>query len=49
MADSRKTDVLKNTSREYMEELSEDLLKWYSASNRGVLRWAYFVFRKRTP
>lgn len=49
VADSRKADMLKHTSAEYLEELSEDLLRWYSASNRGVLRWAFFVFRKRTP
>lgn len=34
----RKTDMLNSTSPEYVEELSEDLLKWYGASNEGVLR-----------
>lgn len=31
--------MLRNTSPEYVDELSKDLLKWYSASNRGVLRY----------
>lgn len=38
VADSRKADMLKHTSLEYVEELAEDLLKWYAASNRGMLR-----------
>ncbi|CAM9843624.1 unnamed protein product [Scytosiphon promiscuus] len=46
VADARKEDMLKNTSAEYAEELSRDLVKWYSASKRGVLRWSFFTFRK---
>lgn len=38
MANSRKEDMVKNTSPEYVDEISKDLLKWHSASNRGVLR-----------
>lgn len=39
VADARKDDMLQNTSPEYVAELSEDLLKWYTASNRGILRY----------
>eukprot|EP00752_Nemacystus_decipiens_P001851 g1784.t1 len=48
VADARKDDMLKNTSPDYVDELSKDLQKWYSASDRGVLRWSFFTFRKRT-
>ena len=39
VADNRKEDMLKNTSPEYVDELSKDLLKWHSAADRGVLRY----------
>ena len=46
VADSRKDDMLKNTSPEYVDELSKDLQKWYSASNRGVLRYWTMLYSK---
>ncbi|CAM9520699.1 unnamed protein product [Ectocarpus sp. 12 AP-2014] len=46
VAETRKTDMLKHTSPEYVDELSKDLSNWLSASNRGVLRWSFFTFRK---
>ncbi|CAN0163246.1 unnamed protein product [Ectocarpus sp. 4 AP-2014] len=46
VAETRKADMLRHTSPEYVDELSKDLRNWLSASNRGVLRWSFFTFRK---
>lgn len=33
--------MLKNTSSEYVDEISSDLIKWHAASERGVLRYIH--------
>lgn len=38
VAGARKEEVIKDTSEEYVEEITEDLLKWQVAANKGTLR-----------